>query len=186
MASQNITDPRLGAAGLDHMQAGLSAAEALDRVKRQAGETIEYRQLALVDNKGRVAGFSGRHTLGIHAIAEGPDIVAAGNLLAGPYSPDAMLASFAASGANEFGDRLIAALVAGLEAGGEAGPVHSAGMLIADKEAWPVTDLRVDLSENPVHELAAIWEVWKPQAQDYVTRGLDPASSPAYGVPGDE
>jgi uncharacterized Ntn-hydrolase superfamily protein len=184
--SQNITDPRLGTSALDHMQDGLTAAEALARIREEAGDTIEYRQLALVDGKGRVAAFSGQHTLGVHAVAEGPDVVAAGNLLAGPQIPDAMLASFAATGADELGDRLIAALIAGLEAGGEIGPVHSAGMLIADSEAWPITDLRVDWSENPIHELADIWSVWKPQAQDYVSRGLDPASSPAYGVPGDE
>lgn len=186
VASQNITDPRLGTAGLDHMQDGLTAADALERIKQQAGDTVEYRQLALVDDKGRAASFSGRHTLGIHAMAEGPDVVAAGNLLAGPYIPDAMLASFAMTGAEELGDRLIAALIAGLEAGGEAGPAHSAGLLIAAEEAWPVTDLRVDWSENPVHELAGIWQIWQPQARDYVMRGLDPASSPAYGVPGEE
>jgi uncharacterized Ntn-hydrolase superfamily protein len=185
-ASQNITDPRLGTSALDHMQDGLTAAEALARIREQAGDTVEYRQLALVDDKGRVAAFSGQHTLGVHAVAEGPDVVAAGNLLAGSQIPDAMLASFAKTGADELGDRLIAALIAGLEAGGEAGPVHSAGMLIADREAWPMTDLRVDWSENPIHELADIWSVWKPQARDYVTRGLDPATSPAYGVPGDE
>jgi uncharacterized Ntn-hydrolase superfamily protein len=186
MASQNITDPRLGIAGLDQLEAGLSAAEALKKVKERAGDTVEYRQLALVDNKGRVAAFSGEHTLGIYAIAEGPDVVAAGNLLAGPYICAAILESFADTGKFELGDRLVAALTAGLEAGGEAGPVHSAGMLVADREAWPVTDLRVDWSENPVHELAGIWEIWKPQAQDYVLRGLNPASSPAYGVPGEE
>lgn len=186
VASQNITDPRLGPSGLDLMQGGLSAAEALDRLKRQAGETIAYRQLALVDSRGRTAIHSGAHTLGIHATAEAIDVAVAGNLLAGPGIPGAMLARFAALGEADLGDRLIAAMVAGLEAGGEVGPVRSAGMVIADREAWPVTDLRVDWSMDPIHELSAAWTVWKPQARDYVTRALDPSTSPAYGVPGDE
>ena len=186
VASQNITDPRLGTIGLDFMQDGLAAPDALAKLKEQAGPTVEYRQLALVDSAGRTAVHSGRHTLGIHASAEGPDAVAAGNLLAETGVPAAIQARFDAMADVELGDRLIAALLAGLDAGGEAGPVRSAGLLIVEREAWPLTDLRVDWSENPIHELKAIWEIWKPQAQDYVTRGLDPETAPAYGVPGDE
>lgn len=185
VSSQNITDPRLGPAGLDLMQDGLTAAEALDRLKQQAGETAAYRQLALVDSGGRTAIHSGENTLGIHATAEAPDVAVAGNLLAGPGIPDAMLARFAALAEADFGDRLIAAMLAGLEAGGEVGPVRSAGMVIADREAWPITDLRVDWSDDPIHALAELWTVWKPQARDYVTRALDPSAAPTYGVPGD-
>lgn len=186
VASQNITDPRLGYAGLELMQRELPAAEALEKLKIQAGATVEYRQLALVDATGRTASHSGRFTLGTHAAAGGPDAVAAGNLLASANVPGAMLEHFAGTGGAELGDRLIAAMIAGLEAGGETGPVRSAGMLIAGRQAWPVTDLRVDWSDNPISELAEIWDIWKPQAEDYVTRGLDPSSAPAYGVPGDE
>jgi len=31
-----------------------------------------------------------------------------------------------------------------------------------------------------------VWEVWRPQMDDYVTRALDPSAAPSYGVPGDE
>ena len=34
--------------------------------------------------------------------------------------------------------------------------------------------------------LARAWEVYAPQANDYVTRALNPAAAPSYGVPGDE
>lgn len=186
VASQNITDPRLGPRGLELMAQGLDAKAALERLHREAGTAIEYRQLVLVDSKGRVASFSGERTLGIHAAVEGPDVVAAGNLLAGPDVPAEMLARYSRHGDNELGDRLVAALIAGLEAGGEAGPVRSAGLLIADTEAWPVTDLRVDWAMDPVHALAELWALWKPQAEDYVTRAVDPAAAPSYGVPGDE
>ncbi len=43
----------------------------------------------------------------------------------------------------------MAALAAGLRAGGEAGPVHSAGLIVVSDVPWPVTDLRVDWSEDP-------------------------------------
>jgi len=98
-----------------------------------------------------------------------------------------MAEAFAADPEGELGDRLVAALAAGRAAGGEEGPVHSAGMLVCDAVAWPVTDLRVDWSESdPVAELAELWARWQPLAADYVARALDPASAPSYGVPRDE
>ncbi|MDA3888420.1 MAG: DUF1028 domain-containing protein, partial [Allgaiera sp.] len=83
-------------------------------------------------------------------------------------------------------DRLIAGLEAGLAAGGEAGPVHSAGLLIVDRQPWPWAELRIDWSDAPIAELRKAWKVYAPQAEDYVTRALDPTAAPSYGVPGDE
>ena len=111
--------------------------------------------------------------------------MAAGNLLAADDVPAAMLAAFAADPAAHIGDRLMAGLAAGLRAGGEEGPVRSAGMLICDAQAWPVTDLRVDWDDLPIDRLHGLWLVWKPQADAYVTRALDPGTAPSYGVPGD-
>jgi uncharacterized Ntn-hydrolase superfamily protein len=85
----------------------------------------------------------------------------------------------------DLGDRLIAALQAGLAAGGEEGPVHSAGLLMAGDVSWPVADLRVDWSDDPISELAALWEIWKPQMSDYIMRALNPSGAPGYGVAGD-
>lgn len=185
VATQNITDPTLGPRGLDLMASGLSAPEALAALRAQASH-IDYRQLALVDREGRTAGFSGARTLGTHRIAEGAGVVAAGNLLAAPDVPDAMVAAFLAAAAHPLGDRLIAAMKAALDAGGEEGPVHSVGMLIVDTVAWPVADLRIDWHEtDPIGALDALWQLWKPQMQAYVTRALDPSAAPSYGVPGD-
>ena len=58
--------------------------------------------------------------------------------------------------------------------------------LIVDAVSWPVTDLRVDWHGEPIHELAGLWHVWKPQERDYVVRAVDPTRAPGYGVPGDE
>jgi uncharacterized Ntn-hydrolase superfamily protein len=98
-----------------------------------------------------------------------------------------MVDAFARTAGDHIGDRLIAALAAGRDAGGEEGPVRSCGLIVVDRVPWHVTDLRVDWSENdPIEELARLWELWKPQAADYVIRALDPSSAPSYGVPGDE
>lgn len=78
------------------------------------------------------------------------------------------------------------ALQAGLAAGGEAGPVHSAGLKIVDRLDWPLVDLRVDWHDSPIEALAQAWAVYRPQMAAYVTRALDPTAAPSYGVPGDE
>lgn len=185
VATQNITDPTLGPKGLDLMAAGLSAEMALARLTATAPH-IEYRQLTLVDANGQVAARSGDRTLGIHATAEGDGVVAAGNLLASVDVPAAMISEYERSGGQPLGDRIIAAMNAAIAAGGEAGPVHSAGMLIVRDIAWPVADLRVDWHDtDPIGALAALWRLWAPQMDAYVTRALDPTAAPSYGVPGD-
>ena len=185
VCTQNITDPRLGALLLDRMEAGSSAEEAMAAVVA-AEPLIAWRQLSAIDGEGRTATWSGAETLGTHATAEGADCVAAANLLAHERVPLEMAAAFAARPEDELGNRLVAALAAGLVAGGEAGPVHSAGMLVVADVPWPVSDLRVDWSDDPVGDLAALWRLWRPQAASYRQRALDPAAAPSYGVPGDE
>lgn len=184
VATQNITDPRLGPKGLELMAGGLAAADALARLVAEA-PNAEYRQLALIDRAGGTAACSGAKTLAVHAAARGADCVAAGNLLAGEGVPAAMIAAFEASAGQPLGDRLIDALQCGLATGGEAGPVRSAGLLMVKDAAWAVADLRVDWSEDPIGELAGLWARWWPEMDAYVTRALDPATAPAYGVPGD-
>lgn len=99
---------------------------------------------------------------------------------------DAFLES-ALSAAGRIEERLYAGFTAAMAAGGEAGPVHSAGLAVVSDAGWRVTDLRVDWAdEDPIGELGRLLDVWMPQRDDYVTRGLNPAASPSYGVPGDD
>lgn len=182
--TQNVTDPSLGHRLLDALATGLDAQKALDRVVAEA-PYAEFRQLSVVDINGNTAAYSGERTLGRYRTAQGPNVVAAGNLLADDAVPQAMVDAFAADPEAHLGDRLLAALIAGRAAGGEEGPVHSCGVVVVDKVSWPVTDLRVDWSEDPISDLAEAWAVWKPQAEDYVVRALNPGTAPSYGVPGD-
>jgi uncharacterized Ntn-hydrolase superfamily protein len=185
VGTQNITDPRLGPRGLDLLAEGLGAQQALESLKSGA-EHLEFRQIVVIDREGGSAAFSGARTLGTHAEALAENAASAGNLLANADVPKRILASFLEQEGRDLGDRLIGALSAGLAAGGEAGPVHSAGLIMVRDVAWHVADLRVDWHEHdPIGELAALWQRWKPQMEDYVTRALDPRKAPAYGVPGD-
>lgn len=185
VASQNVTDPALGPLLLEAMAAGASATEAMAQITTGRAH-IDYRQLLAVDAKGGVAIHSGAQVLGLWGEAAGRDCAAGGNLLADEAVPRAMVQGFELA-TGHLGDRLMAALQAGLAAGGEAGPVHSAGLKIADRLSWPLVDLRIDWSENgPIEALAQAWDVYRPQMMAYVQRAEDPTQAPSYGVPGNE
>ncbi len=185
VASQNITDPSLGPLTLDLMQGGMAADEAIAEIRKR-GEFVDYRQVLAVDASGTTAIHSGPNSLGIWTQAQGMNVASGGNLLANEGIPQAIVNGFMSS-SGHLGDRLIAAMRAGLAAGGEAGPVHSAGMMLVDQVAWPVADLRCDWTEDcPIENIATAWDVYKPQLDAYVQRALDPREAPSYGVPGDE
>ncbi len=185
VASQNITDPRLGTKALELLAKGNSAQTALEKIVSRS-ENIEYRQLLLVDKAGSVAHFSGANILGKNSVATAGNVIAAGNLLNTERVPQAMIDCYLAHEEAPLGSRLISAMQAGLEAGGEEGPLASAGMLIVDTQDWPLADLRIDKSSDPITDLAALWQEWQGEMEDYVTRALAPEMAPSYGVPGDE
>jgi uncharacterized Ntn-hydrolase superfamily protein len=174
VCSQSTTDPRLRTELLDAMAGGLAAGDALAALVGRAPD-IAYRQLTAVDAAGRSASYSGRLALGDAADVSAASAAAAGNLLADRAVPAAMLANFSERAGLNLADRLLSALRAGLDAGGEVSPVRSAGMIIAESAPWPVTDLRVDWHDDPVTELAGLWRRWQPQAASYVQRALRPA-----------
>lgn len=184
VASQNVTDPGLGPLVLNALAQGKSAKQALRDVTN-GRQYIDFRQILVVGIAGDTAIHSGDQVLGIWGQAQGTDCAAGGNLLANATIPAAMVAAFeTASG--HLGDRLMTALKAGLTAGGEAGPVHSAGLKIADKLDWPLVDLRIDWSDTPIEALETAWAIYRPQMSAYVQRAQDPTKAPSYGVPGDE
>jgi len=185
-ASQNITDPALGPRLLDLIGGDMSAKASMAEVVATAPH-IAYRQLMAVDAAGHTAFHSGGHTLGVWGQGDGTGVVAGGNLLANPDVSAAMVAAFEAA-TGGLGDCLIAALLAGRDAGGEAGPVRSAGLLMVDRESWPAASLRCDWSDEarPIKAVARAWEVYAPQMAAYIQRVRDPRQAPSYGVPGNE
>tara|TARA_B100000963_G_C22377909_1_gene558804 strand:- start:29 stop:655 length:627 start_codon:yes stop_codon:yes gene_type:complete len=183
VASQNVTDPRLGHHVLNAMANGMDADTAIASVIAATSHAA-FRQLLAIDYVGRTAIFSGSNTLGINAEYKSQDAAAAGNLLANKTIPKSMVTTFHGT-KGHLGDRLIVAIQAGLVAGGEAGGVHSAGLLIVDNQDWPLAELRCDWTEDcPIAAISAAWDVYKPQMNDYVTRALNPDTAPSYGVPG--
>ncbi|MGW5862857.1 DUF1028 domain-containing protein [Streptomyces sp. NPDC055239] len=184
--SQNITDPMLGTSLLEGLTVHGDAERALADVTGTAAnqETIDYRQLTVLGRSGPGVAFSGPHTLGTFASATADGAVAAGNMLSGTHIPGVLLDAYAAA-TGELEERLLTAMKAAVAAGGEEGPVYSAGMAVVADVGWRVTDLRVDWADDPLDRLGDLLDIWLPQRDNYVRRGLDPATSPSYGVPGD-
>jgi len=184
--TQNITDPRLGPRILELMAAGLPAAAAVAAVVAEHPETAGYRQLLAVDAAGRTAIHSGPHALGTVAEHQAGGAAAAGNLLASAEVPRLMVSAWHAGAGQDVEIRLLDAFRAAMAAGGEAGPVRSAGLSVVAGHGWRVTDLRVDWSDDPLAALSGLLDVWLPQRADYIDRALRPESSPGFGVPGDD
>jgi uncharacterized Ntn-hydrolase superfamily protein len=184
VATQNVTDPRLGHAALDQLGAGASAEAALSGVL-DATSHRDWRQLLVVGREGPPAVHTGDRALGVYGSARSIDAAAAGNLLSSAHVPQEMIRAWTVSNA-PFGDRLLGALKAARDAGGEAGPLHAAALFIVRDVPWPIVDLRVDWCEtDPIEALLRLWDIYRPQVDDYVTRALDPARAPSYQVPGD-
>lgn len=183
--TQNVTNPSLGPLGCEVMADGMNAENALDYILRTEPNAA-YRQLALLDTHGGTAHFSGENTLGVHAVTSGKNCIAAGNLLDNTQVPQEMVAAFEST-TGHLAERLLAALDGALMAGGEAGPVHSSGLLVHHVQSWPICSLRVDWHEDdPIAELRRVWNVYQPQMDNYILRAYQPADAPSYGVPGDE
>ncbi|WP_213879372.1 DUF1028 domain-containing protein [Pseudomonas sp. dw_358] len=180
--TQNFTDPSLGERGLELLARGASAEQTVDILARTASDP-DYRQLAVITPKGVPAAHTGEHCLLRKAAATGIDCVAIGNWLAADTVPQHMVEAFEAS-TGHLAQRLLLALRAGLDAGGETEPVHSAGMKVVHELPWPIVDLRVDWTDDcPVTELQALWTLWEPRMPLYLARALQPADAPAEDLP---
>ena len=171
--TQHRTDPRLGPRGLALLRSGCSAQQTLDALVAST-QFAQWRQIAVLDVTGNTAAYSGTRTKPEMSAAPGQDVCAVGNILANARVPAAMLRGFQADPAAPLAERLLHALEEGLAAGGEAGPVRSAHLLVVGHESFPLIDLRVDWHDTPIAELRALWNRYAPQTNDYLLRALDP------------
>ena len=171
--TQNRTDPRLGPRGLDLLEQGATASQALEELVR-TGHVIGWRQLAIVDNAGRVAHFNGGSIVSKHGGYEGNQCVSIGNLLVSDTLPKAMVDGFGARPQATFTDRLIDALEAGLAAGGEINPVRSVAVLVANEFDFPHINLRIDNADEPVAKVRELWRAYEPEVDNFMLRVTDP------------
>ncbi len=181
VATQNITDPRIGLEILDLMADGMSASTALQAVMKDR-PNADYRQVIAIDLNGSTAHFAGDYSLRTNNVASGRNCVSAGNLLSTTDVPVAMVSAFEHDPSAHLAERLLCAIEAGVDAGGEEKPVRSAALLVAEDQRWPLVDLRVDWDDmDPVVTLRRLWLDFEPQMKLYIMRALDPAKVPFQG-----
>ena len=186
VTTQNVTDPTIGPAVLALMAKGHNAETAI-KMTMDGRPHADFRQVAAVDLNGGTGVFTGHEILGNNAVNQGKDCVGAGNLLSRVEVIPAMTKAFEDGYDLHLAERLTRALIAALDAGGEEGPTHSAALIVAHERPWPLVDLRIDWTDDcPAQALLALWEEYKPQMNDYLTRAINPSAAPSYGVPGDE
>jgi uncharacterized Ntn-hydrolase superfamily protein len=180
--TQHRTDPRLGPLGLDLRARGCTAQQTIDAIVAATPHRA-WRQLAAIDAAGRTAHYDGAHVRAAISVAHGRDCVGAGNILRNAEIAPAMVAAFEADPSLPLATRLVAAIQAGEDAGGETAAVVSASLLVVEAESFPLVDLRVDAHDTPLAELARLWALYEPTAADYVRRAIDPDFAATYIAP---
>lgn len=165
--------------GLRLLAQGFSPGRVLEEL-RLSDPDAEYRQIAVIDRDGTAVGYTGRKTRGYAAHRVGAGYVAMGNVLAGPKVVDAIADAFEGGDPSEaFERRLLRAIEAGRDAGGQAGndghlTERSAALLVYGDHEHAELDLRVDLNELAVDELRRAFEEYDLYRGYYRDRGRNP------------
>jgi uncharacterized Ntn-hydrolase superfamily protein len=161
IATQALANLSWGPRGLDALEGGATAAEALADLVR-SDERPERRQAGIVDATGRVACHTGSGCSAWAGHHLGDGFACQGNVLVSGATVDALAASMDASRREVLADRLVAALAAGQAAGGDSRGQQSAGILVVRAgggyggQSDRLVDLRVDDAADPIGELGRL------------------------------
>lgn len=154
VATQSYTEPSYGPLGLDLLRAGKTPEEALAELVA-ADDEPEYRQVAILDGKGRVAVHVGEACIPAAGFAAGEGFSAQANMVDSERVWEAMAESFERS-EGPLANRLIDALDAAEAAGGDWRGRQAGGIIVvaAEGEPWArELDVRVDDHDDPLGEL---------------------------------
>ncbi len=173
VAYQSVPDPRLGARTLQRVAQGGLPQQAIDEILRNdawAGK----RQIGIIDGSGRIAGFTGDLNVAWAGHLAGTDHIAQGNVLAGPEVVAAMSEAFSGCTDLDLAERLLLAIEAGRDAGGQIEGQTSSALQVHARDTFALVDLRVDLSDEPIAELRRIYDWYAPLIPFYARRADDP------------
>ena len=178
LSSQAYANPQLGALAMHLLETGFSGAKVLKELKDHDPH-IEYRQLGIVDKNGAAVARTGNMTLPWAGHIVGDGFVAMGNVLTGKEVVKAMAQAFTTSADLALEERLLLAIEAGRDAGGQPEGQRSAGLIVYDREDYPLMDLRVDAHDEPVGELRRVYAAYKPYVYYYhYLRPKEPHNTP--------
>ena len=165
IATQSWANTTYGPNGLKLLKSGLSAEQTLERLTADDPGRAT-RQVGIVDAKGRVANYTGDECNAWAGAVSGKHYTAQGNILAGEDVVKAMGKAFEGT-EGELADKLMAALFAGQEKGGDTRGQQSAALLVVREQGGyggfndRYIDLRVDDAEKPIEELQRLLEIHK-------------------------
>lgn len=160
VATQSYVNTTYGTKGLELLAEGKSAEEVL-KTLLEADKDRDLRQVGMVDAKGEVANHTGPKCLAWAGGKSGKHYTCQGNILAGEEVVVKMAEAFEAA-KGPLAWRLMAALEAGEQAGGDKRGKQSAAILVVSEKGGAggfndrAVDMRVDDHEKPVQELARI------------------------------
>ena len=158
VATQALCNPLFGPAALDAMRRG-DAPDAIVRELTGSDPGREQRQLHLIDAAGRISQHTGSQCIEWCGHRSGAGYSVAGNMLRGAEVLDATARRYEAEAETPFALRLLRALRAGDDAGGDKRGKQAAALLVFSTEVYPALDLRVDDHDEPLVELERLY--WK-------------------------
>lgn len=176
VATQAIVNPQLAITALADLGRGGDARTAM-RQALALDQQAELRQLLIADAKGQVAAFTGGNVGAWAGDLSGDGFAVAGNLLVGSEVISKMAAAFSKS-SGRLVDRLLIALAAADETGGDRRGRQSAAILVVGDKPWPTVNLRVDDHATPVQELARLSVLWREYWETFELTGKFPPSNP--------
>lgn len=164
IATQSFANVAYGPKGLDLLRDGYEADTVIERLT-QADEDAPSRQLGIVGRGGSVAAFTGDGCLDHASDRQGENYTVQGNILEGRETIDAMAEAFESTDGG-LPERLLAALFAGNDAGGDKRGEQSAALYVAKPDGgydggndrW--IDVRVDDHEHPIEELERVFRIY--------------------------
>jgi uncharacterized Ntn-hydrolase superfamily protein len=155
IATQALVNPYYGIDGLKLLREGRAPDDIIETlIAADAGHAS--RQLHIMDAMGRIAAYTGKDCVDWCGHLKGEGFSIAGNMLASARVLDDTAKAYLANAGLPFARRLIAAMRAGEEAGGDKRGKQSAALLIYGTEEWSDLDLRVDDHTDPLSELARL------------------------------
>lgn len=158
VVTQAWTNPHLPYRIFERLDAGDDAERALAAVMA-AEVDATLRQVGVIDRAGRAAGFSGARVEPAFGHRIGQGSVVLGNMLPDEAVLDAMAERFAGAAASSLAERLLMALEAGADRGGDVRGTRSAALKVVADEVFPLVDLRADDDDHPVAELRRLLAV---------------------------
>lgn len=173
VATQSFVEPAYGPLGIQLMKAGKTAPETLAALL-SAEKHPGVRQVAMVDSLGNVAAHTGDKCVPAAGQHLGKNYSCQANMMAKGTVWDAMARAFETT-SGELVDRLLAALLAAEQEGGDIRGRQAAAILVVSGRAtgtpWKerVYDLRVEDHPLPLAELQRLVTIAK--AYNHMNRG---------------